>query len=104
MPKTLAQIRKQIDTLTRQAELIQKRELAGVIARIREAIEHYGLTAADLGFGQRSAKKLRVVARKSVSKARYRHEDGRTWTGHGRKPKWFIDALAAGREPEDLAI
>jgi len=27
-----------------------------------------------------------------------------TWTGRGRKPRWFIDALASGRTPEDLSI
>ena len=27
-----------------------------------------------------------------------------TWTGKGRKPRWFIEALAAGKSPDDLAI
>ena len=27
-----------------------------------------------------------------------------TWSGRGRKPRWYIEALAKGRKPEDLAV
>ncbi|MFN3280528.1 MAG: H-NS family nucleoid-associated regulatory protein [Tabrizicola sp.] len=27
-----------------------------------------------------------------------------TWSGRGRKPRWFTEALAKGKKPEDLAI
>ena len=27
-----------------------------------------------------------------------------TWTGKGRQPKWFIDAVASGKSRSDLAI
>jgi DNA-binding protein H-NS len=27
-----------------------------------------------------------------------------TWSGRGRKPRWFSEALARGKKPEDLAI
>ncbi|MDZ4066259.1 MAG: H-NS histone family protein, partial [Tabrizicola sp.] len=38
--------------------------------------------------------------------AKYRHPENAalTWSGRGRKPNWFIDALVDGTEPEDLAI
>jgi DNA-binding protein H-NS len=41
-----------------------------------------------------------------VSPARYANpaNPSDTWTGRGRKPGWFIAALAAGRNPEDMAI
>lgn len=37
---------------------------------------------------------------------RYRHPDDPTltWTGMGRKPKWFVDALEAGQSKDDLKI
>ena len=49
MPKSYAQLMKQIDVLRHQAESIKRKEVEGVIKRIREAITVYGLTAADLG-------------------------------------------------------
>ena len=27
-----------------------------------------------------------------------------TWSGRGRKPRWFAEALAAGKKPEDMAV
>lgn len=27
-----------------------------------------------------------------------------TWTGRGKRPRWFSEALDAGKQPEDLAI
>lgn len=27
-----------------------------------------------------------------------------TWTGKGRQPQWFKDAVAAGKDPKDLEI
>jgi DNA-binding protein H-NS len=27
-----------------------------------------------------------------------------TWTGRGRKPKWFTEALAMGQTPDEMAV
>ncbi|MBO9468145.1 H-NS histone family protein [Tropicibacter sp. R15_0] len=37
---------------------------------------------------------------------KYRHPENPalTWSGRGRKPKWFVEALEQGKTPEDLAI
>jgi DNA-binding protein H-NS len=110
--RTLAQIKSEIARLEKQREALRAEEVAGVIARIREAIDFYGLTAADLGLGGRtrakpdaSAKKRGGrPARRRVGAIRYRDEHGREWTGRGRPPTWFKEALAAGKAPEDLSV
>ncbi len=119
MAKSLAQLNKQIATLQRQADDLKAKELKGVIARIREAIEFYGLTAADLGLersggrgGARKQSDPGTSPRKRTTKAgraaalppKYRSPDGRTWSGHGRRPVWYVEALAQGKTPEDLAV
>jgi DNA-binding protein H-NS len=110
MTKSLAQLNKQIATLQAQAEAIKKKEVGGVIARIKEAIAHYGLTAADLGLAGKAPKAAKVPkpgrkpGRKKAAKAgivKYRDGDN-TWTGHGRRPQWYVAAIAAGKTPEDL--
>ena len=108
MAKSLAQIRKQIDSLKRQAEHLRKTEVAGVIARMKEAIRHYALTPEELGFGEsrkpatKAKRKVRALAK--AAGAKYKDSSsGRTWTGRGRRPQWFIDALAAGKKAEELA-
>ena len=109
MPKTYLQIQKEIEKLQQQAESLRSREVEGVISRIREAIDQYGLTAADL-FGKAAAPRAARKGRKAPAQARrgksaavkYRDEAGNTWGGRGPRPRWFSAALAAGRTPEEL--
>jgi DNA-binding protein H-NS len=165
MATSYERIRKQIETLQAEADKLRRQEAGEVIARIKEAIAHYGLTSADLfsaakgraaprataakrsapaarftdghgsswgGRGPRpkwlraalaSGKKLEdfeaqraatvngaepVAKAKATRKKRaasmgYRDDSGNTWSGKGRKPRWFLEALAAGRTPEDMA-
>ena len=44
--------------------------------------------------------------RRKPARRKFAHPDNpsMTWTGRGRKPKWYADALATGKKPEDLAI
>ena len=133
MAKSLSQIEQQIAKLQHRAKLLKAKEAVGVIARIRGAIEHYGLTPQDL-FGpvtmakkkavkslaralpgaeklapsatKRASKKLRGKAapKKTVSPPKYEDGAGRTWTGNGQRPGWFKAAIASGKAPEDLLI
>jgi hypothetical protein len=71
------------------------------VKRIREAIEAYGLTAADLGFGAAGAASARPArpSRQTGTKpttirtgvAKYRDpKSGKTWTGRGKPPLWIV--------------
>lgn len=109
MARTLEQIQKQIDKLNEQAEKLKAREAAGVIERIKTAIAHYGLSASDL-FGSvnaagkgRAAKGKQARKKKSPSPIKYRDDKGNSWTGHGKRPRWFIEAIDSGKTREDLA-
>lgn len=116
MAKTLTQLNAQIAKLQKEVEAVKAREAVGVIERIKEAIAHYGLTAADLGFSGRGAESVKVtgnaIAKKKRKKAakkpagaiRYRDEAGNTWTGHGKRPRWYLAALESGKTPEDLEV
>ena len=109
MAKSLAQLEKQIEALRRQADVLKRKEVKGVVERIREAIEYYQLTPADLGFtssakrGPKAASGASKRTRKTVGRIKFRDENGNTWTGHGRRPKWYVEAIAAGKTPEQLA-
>lgn len=109
---TYTQIMSQIDALKKQAEDVRREEVKGVIAKIKEAIAAYGLTAADLGFVKRTAASTRVAptgARRSIrtgkpKAVRYRDDKGNTWVGLGKRPRWLAEALAAGRQLSDFAV
>lgn len=112
MSKTYSQLMKQIDTLKREAEDVRRKEVDGVISRIKEAIVAYGLTAADLGLGKTKAPKAarkapKKVARKSAKGAaapKYKDEAGNVWGGRGPRPAWLRTALAAGKQLSDFAV
>jgi DNA-binding protein H-NS len=111
--KTYAQITLQIASLQREAEAIRKREIAGVVSRIKEAIEVYQLTASDLGLEPKRviatserpkpAGKKRPPVRKKVA-VKYRDGAGNTWTGRGTKPRWLAAALTAGKRLEEFLV
>ena len=114
---TLAELNAQIAELQAQAEALSTKEVAEVVARIRDAIVHYGLTAADLGLGSAKTKTPKgaavVATAKSKGKAagkkpariiKYSDGQGGSWSGIGKRPTWFKDALAAGKKPEDLLV
>lgn len=108
MPKTVAQIEAQIAKLQKQRDALRAQEAAGVIRRIRKAIDYYGLTAEELGFdcGARGKTTVGKTARKPTRKVavKYRDGAGNEWSGRGRRPAWFIAALDAGRSMEDLEV
>ncbi|MDE2611826.1 MAG: H-NS histone family protein [Burkholderiales bacterium] len=116
MSKTYAQVMKQIDHLKAEAERLRKQEINGVVERIREAIQFYNLSAADLGLGRGHAKpgpkagaakgRKRVLRRRggAAKVAKYRDENGNTWAGRGKRPIWLHQALAAGRTLEEFAV
>ena len=119
MAKTFANLTREIDALKVKADTVRKQELAGVIARMKVAIDAYGLTAVDLGFSGGKAITPKVVSTKAATakspkrptvlvkpkaKAKYRDSAGNSWTGRGPKPKWLTTALAAGKSLESLEV
>lgn len=113
MAKSLKQLLDQIEKLKLEAESLRTKEVAGVIGRIKEAIVHYGLTPEEL-FGSnasgRGSRKTQAtsssqgVKAKRGGSAKYQSGDGRTWSGVGKRPAWFVEALASGRTAEELLV
>ncbi len=114
MAKSLQTLLKQIAQLQKQADALRSREKTDVIDRIKEAIAHYDITADEL-FGSKPARATRkraaasqprkaTAAKKVGGVAKYTDGAGRTWSGVGKRPTWFKDALAAGKTAEDLLI
>ena len=117
MTKTYAQLQKQIVKLQQEADAIKAKEVAGVIERIQEAIQHYGLTTADLfptkparkGRGSKASAKTAQAGKAAKGKKqpappKYTDGQGKTWNGIGKRPGWFVAALAAGKTAKDLEI
>jgi len=115
---TLAALNAQIAALQTQADALRKKEVAEVVAKIKDAIAHYGLTAADLGLatgarknaklpasgGDKPSRKLRKKAgpKPLARTVKFKDDKGNTWGGMGKRPARFKAALASGKTPEEL--
>lgn len=62
--------------------------------------------ARELGYSLAELVGTEAKSSRLPAAAKYRHPENPalTWSGRGRKPQWFVEALAAGKTAEDLAI
>ena len=116
MTKSYAQIVKQIESLKQEAEKARRKEIEGVVGRIRDAIAVYGLTADDLGLGPKAKRgrkpatpfkrggAKRAKGAKAPAVVKFRNDAGGAWGGIGKRPQWLRDALAAGKQLSDFAV
>jgi DNA-binding protein H-NS len=72
----------------------------------KEAIAALEEKAREMGFSWAELTGTSVPRKRSPAVAKYANpaDSSDTWSGRGRKPRWFAAALAAGKSPGDLAI
>lgn len=74
--------------------------------RKKELLAELDEIAKAKGFSLAELTGATVGRKRSPSVAKYANPANRadTWSGRGRKPRWFTEALAKGGKPEDMAI
>ena len=72
-------------------------------AEARAKVEAF---ARDLGYSLAELVGTETKTVRAPAPAKYRHPENPalTWSGRGRKPQWFVDALEAGKPAADLAV
>ena len=62
--------------------------------------------ARDLGYSlaELFGSETKPSCAPAAAKYRYPENPALTWSGRGRKPQWFVEALEAGKTANDLAI
>ncbi|MFC3182243.1 H-NS histone family protein [Cypionkella sinensis] len=72
----------------------------------KEALAEIEEFARAKGFSLAELTGASVTRKRSPAVAKYANPDDAsdTWSGRGRKPRWFAAALAAGKQPDDMAI
>jgi len=80
----------------------EDRKKKEAFAELEEKAREMGYSLAELLTlqGAKTPRKRALAAPKYANPA----NPADTWTGRGRKPRWFIEGLAAGRAPEEMAI
>lgn len=92
----LLSLQKQVDKAIKSFE---ERNLQNARQAAEAAAQEYGVTLAEV-MQTKSSKK------QSLLPAKYSNPDdpSQTWSGRGRRPKWFLEAIEAGKTEQDLEI
>ena len=74
--------------------------------RKREALAELEEKAKEMGFSLAELTGVTAGRKRSPSVAKYANPANAadTWSGRGRKPRWFSEALAKGGKPDDMSI
>lgn len=74
--------------------------------RKKEALAELEEKARELGFSLSDLTGMTAGRKRAPAVAKYANpaDESETWSGRGRKPRWFVAALGAGKKPEDLSI
>lgn len=69
------------------------------LAELEEKAREMGFTLAELTGSA-------AVRKRSPAVAKYANpsDSSETWSGRGRKPRWFVAALTSGKKAEQMAI
>ena len=96
---SLAELKKLQKDVAKAIETFEEREMKAAAAEAEALLRERGFSLAQI-MQLGAAKPKTKVAPKYVDPA----DPSQTWTGRGRKPRWFIEAREAGKTLEDLAI
>lgn len=85
-----------------QLERLAAQRKTDALEAARKAAEEYGFSLEELSGASRGKGKGTLI--KGVPKYAHPNDPTKTWTGKGRKPKWFDEALDAGVSPEEMEL
>ena len=78
----------------------EDRKKKNALAELEEKARALGFSLAELTGAVTKIRRRASATPKYANPA----DQSETWSGRGRKPRWFVAALKAGKSPEDLAI
>jgi DNA-binding protein H-NS len=96
---SLKELRQLQKDLAKAISTQQDRHKAEARAKLEAIAKEMGYSLADL-IG------VHVKTTRAPAMAKYRHPENAalTWSGRGRKPRWFADHINAGKDPSALAV
>ena len=95
----LKQLRKDVES---QIESYTRRKRAEAKKAIEAVAKQHGLSLDEIV----SDDKPKGKRRKPKAPAKFANPNNKseTWSGRGRQPQWYKDAIAAGKKPEAMAV
>lgn len=72
----------------------------------KQALAELEEKARELGFSLAELTGTTAPRKRAPATAKFANptNPAETWSGRGRKPRWFSDAVAAGKKPEQMML
>lgn len=99
-------LEKEISRLQRQMQGLDAKQRAPKISAIVKTMREFDITPDEVAAAYNGKRRRPGASRKAaVVEPRYRNpETGATWTGRGRRPRWVVEAEAAGQLRDQFLI
>jgi DNA-binding protein H-NS len=97
---SLAELKTLQKNVTKAIAEFSDRKKTEAMQALEAHAKELGFSLAELTGGKKARRSSGPVG------AKYRHpEDAEvTWSGRGRQPAWYKDAVAAGKTPKSMAV
>ncbi len=96
---SLGELKKMQNDVAKAISTFEDRQKAEARAKVEAFARDLGYSLAEL-----VGNETKITRAPAAAKYRHPENPALTWSGRGRKPQWFVDALAAGKSKDDLAI
>ena len=104
MPKLSAEALKARITALQKQLAAAENSKAPAVRQVKALMKKLGVSVADLA-DPSIEKRIKGVKKSSRKVAvKYRDENGNTWTGRGKTPRWMVDAEKEGNNREQYLI
>ena len=97
--KTIAELRQLSESIEEEIQRRQEQARTDFYTHAKEVAEELGMSLDDI---LKPPPKKRAKKLPSSTVPQYQNEDGQTWSGTGRKPKWLTEAIAEGKTLDDF--
>lgn len=97
----LEELKKLIADAQKEIKRKEKSKVRDIRSEMEKLASNVGMTAEQVINYDRSSK-----AASKPGVPRYQNPDNskQTWTGRGKRPKWYLEALSKGITPEQMEI
>lgn len=93
----LKALKKSVD---KALDTFEQRRLNAARKELEEKAKELGVSLSEVV----GATKKGTMAPKVAAKYQNPSDSSQTWSGRGRQPVWYREAIEAGKTPEDLAL
>lgn len=108
---TRKELTKLKDDIVKALKTVEARERRNARKAAEKAAAAFGFSLAEISDEKKPAakqagKRKKKKPAKAASKPKYRNpaNPDQTWSGKGRRPRWYVEAVESGTDPDSMLI